>query len=195
MTDFSDLQPGVALLAMDFQNAIVEMIPEPRRQRVVANATRVLQQARDAGVPVVHVAVRFRSGYPEVHAGNKGFAAAKAAGRLLEGTPGAEIHAAFTPRAGEPVVTKRRVGAFSTTDLRTILGAMGSRTLVLTGLVTGGVVLTTVREAADLDFSVVVVGDACDDADEEVHRVLVQKVFPRQATVIGTDEVGALLSR
>jgi hypothetical protein len=35
--------------------------------------------------------------------------------------------------------------------------------------------------------------DACADADPEVHRVLMEKVFPRQAAVCTTDEwVGSL---
>ena len=182
-------QRGIALLMMDFQNTIVEMVPESRRQRVLSHAQVLLGKARAANVPVFHVVVRFRAGHPEVHPANKGFSAIKAAGRLLEGTPGAEIHASVSPVAGEPVVTKRRVGAFGTTDLRTMLGAQGIHTLVLAGLVTGGVVTTTVREAADLDFTLYVVADACDDPDEEVHRVLTGKVFARQATVVNTAEI------
>ena len=55
------------------------------------------------------------------------------------------------------------------------------------GIATSGVVLSTVRWAADLDYSLVVVEDCCADSDEEVHRVLMQKVFPRQARVIAAD--------
>jgi len=40
------------------------------------------------------------------------------------------------------------------------------------------------RQAADLDFSLTVLVDGCIDADEEVHRVLCEKVFPRQAQVL-----------
>jgi nicotinamidase-related amidase len=40
------------------------------------------------------------------------------------------------------------------------------------------------RQAADLDFELTVLHDACADADPEVHRVLVDKVFPRQADVV-----------
>jgi nicotinamidase-related amidase len=47
-----------------------------------------------------------------------------------------------------------------------------------------GVVLSTVRAAADLDYRLVVLRDCCADGDSEVHRVLLDKVFPRQAEVI-----------
>jgi nicotinamidase-related amidase len=55
--------------------------------------------------------------------------------------------------------------------------------LVLTGIATSGVVLSTLRQAADLDFALTVLADGCLDADPEVHRVLTEKVFPRQADV------------
>jgi nicotinamidase-related amidase len=45
-------------------------------------------------------------------------------------------------------------------------------------------VLSTLRAAADLDFELTVLRDACADTDPEVHRVLLDKVFPRQARVI-----------
>jgi len=62
------------------------------------------------------------------------------------------------------------------------------RTLVLAGIATSGVVLSTLRQAADLDYGLVVLRDACADADEEVHRVLLDKVFARQADVLTVDE-------
>ena len=66
------------------------------------------------------------------------------------------------------MVTKRRVGAFSTTDLETILRAKNINKLVLFGISTSGVVLSTVRWAADMDYSLAVVSDACADRDPEV---------------------------
>lgn len=65
--------------------------------------------------------------------------------------------------------------------------------LVLCGIATSGVVLSTLRQAADLDFDLTVLADGCADADPEVHRVLLEKVFPRQAAVVTTaDWVGGL---
>ena len=90
-------------------------------------------------------------------------------------------------------MTKRRVGAFSTTELATLLRAKGVENLVLLGIVTSGVVLSTVRWAADMDYSLVVVADACADRNEDVHRMLVEKVFPGQATVITTQTLLAAL--
>jgi nicotinamidase-related amidase len=85
------------------------------------------------------------------------------------------------------------VSAFAGTDLDMILRANGIETLVLAGIATSGVVLSTLRHAADADYKVVVAEDCCADRDPEVHRVLTEKVFPRQATIVKVEAVvGAL---
>ena len=66
-----------------------------------------------------------------------------------------------------------------------VLRAGGIDHLVLAGIATSGVVLSTLRQAADLDYRLTVLADGCLDADPEVHRVLTGKVFPRQADVGG----------
>jgi nicotinamidase-related amidase len=175
-----------AVLVMDYQNDIVDLLPAPEREPLLDRAASLVAGARQAGLPVIYVVVRFRDGYPEVSAQNPLFASLKQTGLLREGTPGAEIHARVAPKPGEVVVTKRRVGAFSTTDLETVLRAKGIHTLVLAGIATSGVVLSTVRWAADMDYQQVVVADACADRDPEVHRVLTEKVFHGQATTVST---------
>lgn len=178
-----------ALLIMDYQNDIVSSLPEAARTAMLDRAGAVLKEARAAKVPVIYVVVRFRQGYPEVNPQNKLFNAVKASGRLAEGTPGAEIDPRVAPQPGDIVVTKRRVGAFSTTDLETILKAHNINKLVLFGVSTSGVVLSSVRWAADMDYSLAVVSDLCADRDPEVDRVLMDKIFPWQATIITSTEL------
>jgi nicotinamidase-related amidase len=76
-----------------------------------------------------------------------------------------------------------------------ILRAKGVDTLVLFGIATSGVVLTTVRHAFDLDYRLIVLKDACADLDPEVHRVLTEKVFPAQAEVVDVAGWAATLER
>jgi len=170
-----------ALLVMDVQRAVVERYPDPGYLPRVGEA---IAAARAGGLPVIYVVVGFRPGYPEVSARNRIF------GRLaaLSGTPGGEeamqIHPDVAPVPGDIVVTKRRVSAFAGSDLDVVLRAGGIEHLVLAGIATSGVVLSTLRQAADLDFDLTVLSDACLDSDPEVHRVLTEKVFPRQADVV-----------
>jgi nicotinamidase-related amidase len=177
-----------AVLCMDYQNDIVGVYPDDRQRDLLQKASQMLAAARRVHIPVMYVVVRFREGYPEVSPRNKLFQNIKSAGRLREGTPGAEIHRDVAPQSGEVLVTKRRVGAFSTTDMETVLKARSITHLVLMGIATSGVVLSTVRWAADADYEITVLADCCADPDDEVHRVLTQKVFPRQATVMTAAE-------
>jgi len=165
------------------------MLPEKEQGPLLERAASILTEARRAAIPVIYVVVRFREGYPEINSQNKLFNSLKESGRLREGTPGAEVHAKVAPQSDDIVVTKRRVGAFSTTDLETILRAKNIDTLVMFGISTSGVVLSTVRWAADMDYRMVVVADACADRNEEVHRVLTEKVFPWQATVVTAQDI------
>jgi nicotinamidase-related amidase len=92
------------------------------------------------------------------------------------------------------MVRKTRVGAFSTTDLDRRLRDRGIDTLILAGISTSGVVLSTVRDAADRDYRVFVLADGSADPDAGLHETLTEKVFPRQAHVITTTELPALLA-
>jgi nicotinamidase-related amidase len=178
-----------AVLIMDYENDIIGMLPKEVRGPLIERANTILKAARQAKIQVIYVVVRFRQGYPEVNPQNKMFSGLKQTTLLVEGTPGAEIEARVAPQPGDIVVTKRRVGAFSTTDLETILRSKNINQLVMFGLTTSGVVLSTVRWAADMDYSLAVVSDACADRDAEVNRELMEKVFPWQATVLTSDQL------
>ncbi len=169
-----------ALLIMDVQPQIVERFGDSGLTERLARAARA---ARGAGVRVVYVKVGFREGYPEISPRNATFSRIAELGGFVEGVS-SEVHAAVAPQPGDVVVTKRRVSAFAGSDLDVVLRAGGIEALVLSGIATSGVVLSTLRQAADLDFSLTVLSDGCVDADEEVHRVLCEKVFPRQAQVL-----------
>jgi nicotinamidase-related amidase len=184
---------STALLVMDLQVGIVERYHESAR--CLAAAARALATARSIDLPILFVRIAFRSGYPEVSPRNRAFATVRAGETFTDASPATQIHPTVAPRPGEPVVLKKRVSAFAGSDLEIVLRARGVTRVVLCGIATSGVVLSTLREAADRDYEIVVLADACFDADEEVHRVLVQKVFPRQAEVMSVDEWEATLRK
>jgi nicotinamidase-related amidase len=160
----------------------------------VDRAARAIAAARGAGVQLAYVRVALTDDdYRRVPATNKTFAAAAAARMMHADDPDTRIDARVAPIEGDIVVRKVRVGPFSTTDLDGQLRARGIDTIALAGISTSGVVLSTVRYAADVDYRVLVVEDLCADTDPEVHRILTEKVFPRQAEVISLAELFELL--
>jgi nicotinamidase-related amidase len=171
-----------ALLIMDVQRGIVDRFGSD--EGLLARLGRAAAAARAADIQVVYVVVGFRPGYPEVSERNKSFAAIAGSGRFSDSDPGAAIHPVVAPEPGEITVTKRRVSAFAGSDLDVVLRSASVDHLILAGIATSGVVLSTLRQAADLDYRLTVLADGCLDADPEVHQVLVHKVFPRQADVV-----------
>jgi nicotinamidase-related amidase len=179
----SDTHAKMALLVMDMQEGIVTRYAQGGDFLAPVSAT--ITAARAASIPVIYVAVAFRPGFPEVSPNNKSFATIKQRPpSMLASMTTMEIHPAIAPQPTDIVVTKRRVSAFSGSDLEVVLRAQGIAHLVLCGIATSGVVLSTLREAADKDYQLTVLADCCFDNDDEVQRVLLSKVFPRQAEVV-----------
>ena len=104
----------------------------------------------------------------EISRKNKSFSSIQNRGDMRLSDASTRIHESVAPREGEPVVTKLRVSAFAGSDLEVLLRSMGIDSLVLSGIATSGVVLSTLREAADKDYRLTVLSDACLDADAEV---------------------------
>ena len=90
---------ATAVLIMDYQNDMVERVPEQERKVLLASASTVLAAARKAAMPVIYIVVKFRNGYPEVSSRNKLFSMVKKGGRLLDGTTATEVHADKTQAA------------------------------------------------------------------------------------------------
>jgi nicotinamidase-related amidase len=162
----------------------------------IACVPDLIAVARGAGMMVIHVVVAFRPGHPEVSPRNPVFSALKANGMMVAGSEGVAIHPAAAPREAEPIVVKHRISPFVGADLEMLLRANGIDTLVLAGVHTSGVVLSTVRHAGDLDYRLVVVRDCCADPDAQVHAMLLDSVIAKQAAVVTTAELaGALPGR
>jgi len=66
--------------------------------------------------------------------------------------------------------------------------------VILAGISTSGVVLSTIRDAADRDYQVLVLSHASADPEPGVHEFLIEKIFPRQAQVITVAELEHLLA-
>jgi nicotinamidase-related amidase len=85
------------------------------------------------------------------------------------------------------------VSAFAGTDLDLLLRAHDIETLILFGIATSGVVLSTLTDAFDADYRLMVVGDCCADLDADLHSCLIEKHFRRIASVVSAEEVRSAL--
>lgn len=149
-----------AILVMDYQVRQVNSLSEAVRLKLLSTAGTVLEKVRAAKFPVIFI---------EVVRGER--------------TAENDLYGNFKPKTGEVLLTKHRTGPWTTTNLDEILKKQGIDTLVLMGINTSRVVLTTVCFAADMDYKLVILSDCCADSDDELHNFLIEKIFPRSATV------------
>jgi nicotinamidase-related amidase len=183
-----------ALLVMDYQNAIIGRLSDT--DALLARMADAIALVRRHGGQIGYVRVAFDDADFEAVPAHGRFAdlVARTGRAFHSDSPATAVHDQVAPEPGDIIARKTRVGAFSTTDLDEQLRKHSIDTLILAGISTSGVVLSTVRDAADRDYRVFVLADASADPDPEVHEFLTGRVFPAQAHVITTAGLDALLS-
>ncbi|HEY1744554.1 MAG TPA: isochorismatase family cysteine hydrolase [Granulicella sp.] len=179
-----------AVLSMDCQAGIVSIYTREGKDAFLERVASVLHHARATGMTVIHIQVGFRPGLPEVSSRNALFGSIKSSEqhqRLFQEPLGA-IPDAIAPQGDEAVITKHRISAFAGTDLAMILRANHIDTLILYGIATSGVVLSSLIEASDADYRLAVIGDCCADLDAALHDCLIQRFFPTRGAVFSSEE-------
>ena len=173
-----------AMLTLDLQKGILGFAAGT--EAAIPHAAKAVEFGRKKQYLLIHVGLGFSEGHPEIPDFETRFTRVKQNNLFVKGSQSAEFHESiFQP--SDLVVYKQRVAAFSENHLQMILRARGIEHLVFFGISTSGITLSTLRRAFDLDFRCTVLKDACFDPDPEVHRVLTEKVFPNQATVLTVD--------
>jgi nicotinamidase-related amidase len=69
-----------------------------------------------------------------------------------------------------------------------ILQLRNIRHIILSGIATGDVILSTCRSAADRDLNVTVVRECCFDGSEMVQSILMNDLFPNQGVMVASLE-------
>ncbi|MFF2541274.1 cysteine hydrolase family protein [Kitasatospora sp. NPDC058063] len=184
-----------ALLVLDCQPAILAALPgDGDREALLGRVAGAIADVRAEGGTVAHVRVGFtEADWDAVPAANTTFAPLARHRAMHHEDPAAAVHEDLAPGDGDILVRKTRYGALSTTDLDRRLRERGITTLVVCGLATGGAVLSTVLDAADRDYRLLVLSDGVADPDPEVHEVLLRRVLPSRADVVDTAGLRALL--
>jgi len=178
-----------ALVLIDLQNGIVNMVPEGRAAPVVANAARLAQSFRELRAPVVLVKVAFPGGPAGLDLITDAVLPLPPAM-----PPGWDQH---VPGLGSDpsdiVVTKRQWGAFYGTDLELQLRRRGVDTIVLGGIATNIGVESTARFAYEFGFNQVFAEDATCALAPDAHEHTCTRIFPRLGRVRSTGQILAAL--
>lgn len=178
-----------ALMVMHYQTDIMELFPSVA-PTLLANTRRLCDAARDTGVSVYFAKIQFSPDYPEVSPLNKNGQGIKQLGLFVND----EISPELGKQANEPLIIAHRASVFFGTDLQVRLSAQGIDTLIMVGIASTGVVLSSVAHASDADFRLFTVKDCCYDPDPVVHDHLFSTAFDSRTTVLSLADVLSLLA-
>jgi nicotinamidase-related amidase len=178
-----------ALLVMHYQTDILGLFPSVA-PALLANTRALCEAARAKGVGVYFANLRFSPGYPEVSPLNKNGQGIKRLGRFIDDGLAPELGR----RPDEPLVFAHRASVFFGTDLQVRLSARGVDSLIMVGIASTGVVLSSVAHASDADFRLYTVKDCCYDPDEVVHEHLFATAFESRTTVLSLADAVRLLA-
>ncbi|TRX97549.1 hypothetical protein FHL15_001304 [Xylaria flabelliformis] len=186
-----------AFILLDVQTGIVGMVKDAiPTDQYLAKVSSTLAAARKAGIPVVQVTTSFRPSYADASPRNQMTERVRASGQFKDADPSVQLHPAIAEAAVDDIhIKKRRVSALYGNDLDIVLRSSGIEKIVVAGLATSGAVLSTVRQAFDMDYGITVLADLCADGQADVHNLLVQKVLSKQASVMDAGEWVALLEK
>ncbi|HEX5997309.1 MAG TPA: isochorismatase family protein [Jiangellales bacterium] len=189
------LGPGarLAVLVIDISRAYLDR-DSPLYARVddaVTAAARVVEAARESGVPVLFTAVRYPRGATAATVWRRKIPALQV---FEEGSPLGDFPDSPRPQSGESVIVKHHASAFFGTDLAARLQARGLDTLIITGLSTSGCVRASVVDAVSHDFLPLVVREAVGDRDSRPHEAALFDIDAKYGDVIGIETALALLA-
>jgi nicotinamidase-related amidase len=166
-----------AVLVIDMQEGMADRIRAGRQTATPDAPDRIaalLAGARGRGLPVIHVL------HDDLHP----------ASPFRKGEPGAEPMPCAVPQPGETVLWKHGSSAFHGTGLDAHLKAQRITDLVVAGAVAAFCVTSTVRQASDLGYRVLLPQDALLGFDLPAHdggRIDAGTVFRVTLSLLGAD--------
>ena len=149
-------------------------------QQVLPNTLRLRTHFSQLGRPVLHVTIG--AAHADALDAPLHMRRLFTEFRNFVGSREHEILDELKPLPGEHVLRKTTIGAFASTNIDSLLRALGCEQLYLTGVSTNMCVETTAREAADRGYGVTLVEDACGTTHEDLHQVTMrnfQRLFGR----------------
>ncbi len=178
-----------ALVVMHYQTDILGLFPSVA-PALLTNTRKLCDAARAKGVRVYFANLRFSPGYPEVSPLNKNGQGIKRLGLFVDDRTAPELG----QQANEPLIIAHRASVFFGTDLEARLAAQSVDLLIMVGIASTGVVLSSVAYASDADFRLYTVKDCCYDPDQVVHEHLFSTAFDSRTTVLSLEDALLLLA-
>ena len=169
--------PRTAVIAVHMQHDVITpdgafggfFAAQAAERDVIGQTGKLLETARRSGATVVYTRVAWQPGYLDLVANSPLLGMVAQSQCLVEGSAKAEIVPQLTPQDGDVVLTHKRIGGFSASQLDVLLRSRGIDTVLFAGVATNASVESTARQASDLGYRTIIIADACSAADPTAH--------------------------
>ncbi len=187
-----------ALIVIDLQNFLLDEKAEAlgiskyaKEIKLVQNTQKAIEKLRGAGIPIIYVQTILR---PEILLGAgiwKMFKGMFEAVSIEELRWRAKIIKELAPHSGDYIIRKCNcMNAFYNTELDMILRGLKCDTLIFTGVATNFCVESSVRDACDRGYKVMVLSNCVAAMNEEAQKFALSVIFPMLGEVTTVEELG-----
>lgn len=184
------IENETAILFMDIQKGIVNILPDSKHEWL--NSTKYIYEnirKKYKKMLIIHVVIEFCNNFIDINPNNKLFMNLKEIIPFTNNNELSSIHEYFIPQNNDIIIKRSRASAFFNTNLDTILRSNNIKNIILCGVSTSGVILSTLRCASDRDYKVFIIKEGVIDPDIELEKILIEKYFPSQSEVINYNDL------
>ena len=191
-----------ALVVIDVQNGFVSKggsydllgMDTSNYRQVIPRIRELIELCRENSIPVFYTqAVRESSGI-DLLTRTHNILPKSREERIMKkpicvrGTWDADIVADVAPRPGDHVVIKRRDSAFHDTEIKVWLSSLGIDTLIFSGIDTSICVETSLRDAFNLGYDVVLIADATISSNRKHYESTIDNIKDYYGLVMNLSE-------
>jgi len=170
-----------ALVVMHYQVDVFDILFGEQPSPLLDRCNALIRRWRSTGRPVLFPNFSLGEGYEHAPpASNRQITPYLASGRFRTGLPVTGL----AVETGDFFYACPRASVFHGTSLDADLRTRGVSTLVMAGISTTGVVLSSVAWASDADYDLRLVEDCCHDPDQDAHQALFRSGFGGRVQVV-----------
>jgi ureidoacrylate peracid hydrolase len=207
MIKLRDYKINPALIVIDVQNGFVSKggsynllgMDTSQYERIIPRIQDLIAKCRNAAIPVFYTqAVRESSGIDLLTRTHQILPRAREE-RIMKkpicvrGTWDAEIVDDIKPLSDDHIVIKRRDSAFHDTEIGVWLRSLGVDTLIFCGIDTSICVETSLREAFNIGYDVVLISDATASSNHKHYESTLENVKGYYGLVMDLQELSSYL--
>ena len=161
-----------------------------RRRELVGAINQLARSFRESGQPIIWVRQEFKPDLSDAFLEMR----KEHIHITIKGTEGSQILPELDVQPVDAVIVKKRYSAFFGTTLDEILATMRPDILVVGGINTHACVRTTVVDAYQRDYDIVVASECTASNDEEHHEITKRYLENRIARFLSNSEIHGMVS-